>query len=31
MTEKRVQAVAVRELCGGISDMWLWRKLRDEP
>lgn len=29
MTEKRIQAAAVRELCGGVSDMWLWRKLND--
>lgn len=29
MTEKRIQAAAVRDLCGGVSDMWLWRKLND--
>jgi len=27
MNEKRIQAAAVRELCGGISDMSLWRWL----
>ena len=27
MTEKRITAAAVRELCGGISDMTLWRWL----
>lgn len=27
MTEKRIQAAALRELCGGVSDMWLWRRL----
>jgi predicted DNA-binding transcriptional regulator AlpA len=31
MIEKRIQAAAVRQLCGGVSDMWLWRKLRDDP
>lgn len=25
--ERRIQAAAVRDLCGGISDMWLWRRL----
>ena len=25
MTEKRIQAAAVRALCGDISDMTLWR------
>ena len=29
MTEKRIQAAAVRELCGGVSDMWLYRRLSD--
>ena len=29
MTERRIQAGAVRDLCGGVSDMWLWRKLND--
>ena len=29
MTDKRIQAAAVRDLCGGVSDMWLWRKLND--
>ena len=29
MTEKRIQAKPVRDLCGGVSDMWLWRKLND--
>ena len=27
MTEKRIPAATVRELCGGISDMSLWRWL----
>jgi predicted DNA-binding transcriptional regulator AlpA len=27
MTEKRITAAAVRGLCGGISDMTLWRWL----
>lgn len=31
MTEKRIQASAVRELCGGVSDMWLWRRLDGDP
>ena len=31
MTEKRIQASHVRELCGGVSDMWLWRRLKDDP
>jgi len=26
-TEKRIPAAAVRDLCGGISDMTLWRWL----
>jgi predicted DNA-binding transcriptional regulator AlpA len=30
MTEKRIPAATVRELCGGISDMSLWRWL-DSP
>jgi len=25
--EKRIQAAAVRELCGGVSDMWIWRRM----
>lgn len=29
MTEKRIQAAAVRALCGDISDMSLWRWLND--
>lgn len=29
MTEKRIQAAAVRALCGDVSDMWVWRKLND--
>lgn len=29
MTERRIQAAAVRDLCGGVSDMWIWRKLND--
>jgi predicted DNA-binding transcriptional regulator AlpA len=31
MNEKRIQAGAVRQLCGGVSDMWLHRRLRDDP
>jgi predicted DNA-binding transcriptional regulator AlpA len=31
MNEKRIQAAALRQLCGGVSDMWLWRRLRDDP
>jgi predicted DNA-binding transcriptional regulator AlpA len=29
MEHKRIGAAAVRELCGGISDMSLWRWLAD--
>lgn len=29
MSEKRIQAKAVRALCGDVSDMWIWRKLND--
>lgn len=29
--ERRIQAQAVRELCGGVSDMWLWRRLEKDP
>ena len=29
MTQKRIQAAAVRDLCGNVSDMWVWRKLND--
>lgn len=28
MTEKRIQAAAVRSICGDVSDMTLWRWLR---
>lgn len=31
MTEKRIQAAAVRALCGDVSDMWLWRRLNSDP
>jgi len=33
MTNKRIQAKAVRELCGDVSDMTIWRWLheRDFP
>lgn len=33
MTEKRIQAAAVRALCGDVSDMTIWRWLneRDFP
>lgn len=29
--ERRIQAAAVRDLCGGVSDMWLWRRLDSDP
>lgn len=29
--QKRIQAAAVRDLCGGVSDMWLWRRLNGDP
>ena len=29
MTEKRIQAADTRHLCGGISDMTLWRWIND--
>jgi predicted DNA-binding transcriptional regulator AlpA len=29
--ERRIQAAAVRDLCGGVSDMWLWRRLDTDP
>lgn len=29
MTEKRIASAAVREMCGGVSDMTLWRWLND--
>ena len=29
MTEKRIQAASVRELCGEVSDMTLWRWIND--
>jgi len=29
MSNKLVAASAVREICGGISDMSLWRRLHD--
>lgn len=29
MTQKRITAATVRELCGGVSDMSLWRWLND--
>jgi predicted DNA-binding transcriptional regulator AlpA len=29
--ERRIQAAAVRELCGNVSDMWLWRRLDRDP
>ena len=30
MTDKRIQASAVREICGGVSDMRLWRRQHDD-
>jgi predicted DNA-binding transcriptional regulator AlpA len=29
MNDKRITAATVRELCGGVSDMTLWRWLND--
>ncbi len=29
MTERRIGASAVRQMCGGVSDMTLWRWLND--
>ena len=29
MTDKRIKAAAVRELCGDVSDMTIWRWLND--
>ncbi len=29
MTAKRIPSASVRELCGGVSDMTLWRWLND--
>lgn len=29
--ERRIQAAAVRDMCGGVSDMWLWRRLDADP
>lgn len=29
--ERRIQAAAVRELLGGVSDMFLWRRLAGDP
>lgn len=31
LSERRIQAAAVRDLCGGVSDMWLWRRLDRDP
>ena len=31
MTERRIQTAALRELCGGVSDMWVWRRLNTDP
>ena len=31
MEERRIQAAAVRDLCGGVSEMWLWRRLDSDP
>ena len=31
MKERRIQAATVRDLCGGVSDMWLWRRLDSDP
>ncbi len=29
--QRRILAAAVRELCGGVSDMWLWRRIHSDP
>jgi predicted DNA-binding transcriptional regulator AlpA len=29
--ERRIKAAAVRDLCGGVSDMWIWRRLDRDP
>ena len=26
---RRIKAAEVRHLCGGVSDMWIWRKQND--
>lgn len=31
MKEKRIQAAALRDLCGGVSDMWVWRRMTNDP
>lgn len=28
---RRIQAQDVRTLCGGVSDMWVWRRLNSDP
>lgn len=30
MEHKLIPAATVREICGGVSDMWLWRRLNAE-
>lgn len=30
MEHKLIPASAVRKICGGVSDMWLWRRLNEE-
>lgn len=31
LSERRIQAAAVRDLLGGVSDMFLWRRLNSDP
>ena len=31
MQNRLIKASQVRDLCGGVSDMWLWRRLKDDP
>lgn len=29
--ERRITSATVREFCGGVSDMWIWRRLKSDP
>jgi predicted DNA-binding transcriptional regulator AlpA len=31
VSQRRIKASTVRDLCGGVSDMWLWRRLDGDP
>lgn len=31
VSERRIKSSTVRDICGGVSDMWLWRRLKDDP